>query len=400
MPLLVSPMNSLNPTIVENRAAHPETVTVIELPRKKGASSRLPAIQILRGIAAALVVFHHSSGVVAMHNAHSSWIINSRLHIIGAAGVDIFFVISGFIMCYTTLEKGGAKDAAAFLRKRTLRIYPLYWFWTSVLLSIALSKLVRFSHSHEASFFISSYLLIPAFNGFDFHPFLDQGWTLSFEMLFYIVFSVGLWLNCRQSILTFLSASFVGLFVLSQFLPAGSGSKYLLSNTLIVEFLFGVVLAKLFLRTRAKPPRELIQNWAPIALTTLGSALLLSTALIHRTDAAFLIAGPWRFAFWGIPSALIVFGFATWNQKLTHPGLVYLGDASYSTYLCHIFFLGAFRLALERSSVMRNLPIDAEIVVLTVFTVLFTLPAYQWIELPLTSLLSLTSASRRVRLCP
>jgi len=389
-------MNSANRAICTDRSAQPEILTVIEAPRKEEAPRKLPAIQILRGLAAVLVVFHHSSVLVATHNVHPSWVVDSRLNIIGAAGVDIFFVISGFIMYYTTIQKKGIRNAAGFLRKRTLRIYPLYWFWTSMLLLVALSKLAQPAHTHDARFVLSSYLLIPVFNGKNFDPFLYQGWTLSFEMLFYCVFALGIWINCRKSILVFLSASFTGMFVVSLFLPPGGGAKYLFSNTVIIEFLFGVALAQLFLRTGKKTPPKLLRKGGPVVLMALGSGLLLSTVLIPTAQMGLFIWGPWRFVVWGIPSALIVLGFVTWKRSFTHPALVYLGDASYSTYLAHIFVLSAFRLALEHASILRRVAVDPEIVVVMVVTILLTLPTYQWIERPLTSLARSTSARERL----
>jgi peptidoglycan/LPS O-acetylase OafA/YrhL len=109
-----------------------------------------------------------------------------------------------------------------------------------------------------------------------------------------------------------------------------------------------------------------------------------------------LIQSPWRFAFWGLPSALIVAGFVFRNQRTTSRVLVFLGDASYSTYLVHAFVLGAFlRLVTPRIGVLHVLPADVEIVAVAVFTIMVTLPAYQWIEKPLTSFLrSVTSPGR------
>jgi exopolysaccharide production protein ExoZ len=395
-------MKPLNLEIVENapKQSQPDGDAIVDSPNSRSGPGKLPTIQILRGIAAALVVFHHLSGVVPTHIGHPSWFANNRLPLIGAAGVDIFFVISGFIMFYTTTQKSGRMDAGVFLLKRTLRIYPLYWFWTSVLLLVALSKLVPMNHTHDIDFFVSSYLLIPAFNGLTFHPFLDQGWTLSFEMLFYCIFSLSIWLSTRRSILIFLASSFVGLSLLSLIFPQGSGIKYLLSNTLIVEFLFGVALAKLFLLAPHGTRRKPISTWVPVALVALGVTLLLSTTLIHPTDDTWLTLSRWRFIFWGIPSALIVFGFASVNQKLTNPGLVLLGDASYSTYLAHVFLLRALRLSFEHSSTLRTLPADVELVIATVLTIFVTVLTYLWVERPLTAVLqaALGQRSGRARL--
>lgn len=388
-------MNSFPQVLVETRSLRSKAIAITPPIARKSGPPKLPAIQILRAFAAALVVFHHFSGVIAGHNRHHSWILASRLPQVGAAGVDIFFVISGFIMFYTTTQRSGGSDARAFLFKRTLRIYPLYWFWSTVLFLIVWSKPFRGLRTPALSVLLGSYLLFPVFNGHDFHPFLDQGWTLSFEMLFYGVFSLAIWLSLRRAILPFLTGCSIALLLLSALLPSTSGMKYLLSNTLIIEFLFGVFIAKLLLRRKGQAEQRPIPLWVPVTLTAFGAVLLASTSFVHTADRTFFVSGPWRFMFWGVPSALVVSGFATWNQKLTHPLLVYLGDASYTTYLGHTLLLGAFRVALERFGVLRALPVDLEIILAVTATIALTVPAYQWIERPLMSSLSVGPGSRR-----
>jgi exopolysaccharide production protein ExoZ len=368
-----------------------------EQPRsRKSETRKLPAVQVLRGIAAAIVVFHHAGGVIPAEAAQRSWILRNHVTLIGAAGVDIFFVISGFIMFYTHGHVGGRREAGSFLWKRALRIYPLYWLWTSVLILIAASHLVAVNHIHGIGFFVCSYLLIPVFNGFNFHPFLDQGWTLSFEMLFYLVFAAGIWLNLQRSLLSFLAGSLAAVLVLSHFLPAGSGVRYLFSNTLVVEFLFGVGLAKV-LQTTERASRRISHSWLPVGLAVLGSVLLLST-LFLPVASEDLIQSPWRFAFWGLPSTLIVSCFVFWNQGATSSALVFMGDASYSTYLVHTFILGGIlRFVTPLIGATQFLPADVELVGVAVFTIALTLPAYRWIERPLISLLRLAASPGRSR---
>jgi peptidoglycan/LPS O-acetylase OafA/YrhL len=204
-------------------------------------------------------------------------------------------------------------------------------------------------------------------------------------MLFYCIFSLWICANRRQPIVPFMAACFTVLFLLSSVLPEGSGIRYLLSNTLIVEFLFGVGLAKIFLQIYERTGPQRTPPWASIGLIALGCTLLFGTTLIHTTDE-ILLSSQWRFVFWGVPSGLIVLGFASCNRGLTNPAMVYLGDASYSTYLAHAFFVRGFGIAIERSSELRSVPADAEIAVATLITVLLTLLAYRWLEQPLTAL--------------
>lgn len=192
-------------------------------------STRLESIQILRGIAASMVVFHHFTAAVMDYAHANSMVVQSGIGRLGACGVDIFFVISGFIMVYTTREKDGAREAISFLRKRVLRIYPLYWIWTSVILIIWLTGIGLRAHLYGIRFIVGSYLLFPVANGDHFHPLLDQGWTLSFEMLFYLIFACVLCLSYKKVRLLILLVMFVAVYVIGGYLPSGSGIRYLFS---------------------------------------------------------------------------------------------------------------------------------------------------------------------------
>jgi len=147
-------MTSLKRDGLDSRTGPDISAGMQNQPRPDKCKTRkLPAVQVLRGIAAAMVVFHHAGAVIPAADAQRSWILRSHLTLIGAAGVDIFFVISGFIMFYTHGHVGGSREAGLFLWKRALRIYPPYWLWTSVLILIAASHLVAVNHIHGAVFF-------------------------------------------------------------------------------------------------------------------------------------------------------------------------------------------------------------------------------------------------------
>jgi exopolysaccharide production protein ExoZ len=161
-------------------SAQPQPMTV---PRK---NSRVTSVQVLRGVAAALVVMHHFSQSVEMYSRQKFLIVSSGLGALGSVGVDLFFVISGFIMIYTTRDRLGVHDALTFFGKRARRVYPLYWMWTTVLLSLVVGRIALRGHTYPAEYIAASYLLVPMFNESNGNslPLLWQGWTLSFEMLF------------------------------------------------------------------------------------------------------------------------------------------------------------------------------------------------------------------------
>ncbi|MEG8039988.1 acyltransferase [Sphingomonas sp. LR60] len=139
-------------------------------------------IQYLRAVAALMVVFHHARNPLAGG-------FNPLLgYTIGEAGVDIFFVISGFIM----LTIGVKEQVGTFISRRLVRIYPLYWIACFLTLFVLIaSKKENLFVGHV----IKSFLLIPYYNpihGGEIWPILVPGWTLSYELFFYGIFAIGL----------------------------------------------------------------------------------------------------------------------------------------------------------------------------------------------------------------
>jgi exopolysaccharide production protein ExoZ len=340
---------------------------------------RLPSVQALRGVAASLVVYHHLARLFRAGNPSPSWIYRCGLGNLGACGVDIFFVISGFIMVYTTVGKAGTRDALTFLERRIRRIYPLYWVWTSLLLALWLMGIAKLGgvdqrQLYSISYLFKSYLLIPTLNGQYFDPLLAPGWTLCFEMFFYLLFSCSILLGLRSGKLPFLAVAFSVLAPLSMFVPGG-GLAYLVSDPIIIEFLYGVLAAELLLHvnnTRLRFTRGL-----PIALMTIGAAALLCTVKLQNPDHL-------RFFSYGIPALCIVFG-ATMLGPMPAPRLlVYLGDCSYSIYLTHGFFVMVYASALKHSPAFNRLPPDGVILLAGAITIALSSFSYGLVEKPLT----------------
>jgi exopolysaccharide production protein ExoZ len=226
------------------------------------------------------------------------------------AGVDIFFVISGFIMWVTTAAKP-AITAAHFYMDRVIRIVPLYWFLTVIALAI-----VTVTPAHLAA----SLLFIPYPTQAGFAPALLPGWTLMYEMFFYLLFGAAIKLSrgglVRRAGLI-LSALAVLVLVGRFVRPQGIFAFY--TNAVIAEFAFGIGLGILFqFRQTATHP-----FWA--LGTVLGTAML---ALSFVTDM-----GP-RIIAYGVPATLIVGGVVFGSWPRLRP-LEALGNWSYSLYLSH-----------------------------------------------------------------
>ena len=158
-------------------------------------------VQFLRFIAAMLVVVYHATPHVRDAGADPGWFF-SFAEAAGFAGVDIFFVISGFIMAHTTATSAGPADAWAFLRRRIARIYSGYWPF--FLIALGVFWWVNPVHLHEAALARSA-VLWPA-NVL----LIAVSWTLVFEMVFYLLFTLLIAARLQQARLC-LAALFAGI---------------------------------------------------------------------------------------------------------------------------------------------------------------------------------------------
>jgi exopolysaccharide production protein ExoZ len=285
-------------------------------------------IQALRAVAALLVVLLHAFETwgervdpaapgVAWEN--------------GAAGVDIFFIISGFVMVISSRRL--LDQAAAwliFLRHRVVRIVPLYWLLTTAkILAVVVFGGVVLRTGLDFNFVAGSYLFLPVTDSAGhFRPVLPVGWTLTYEFLFYLLFAAALAMRVDVLGVIFPGLGLIAIAALArtEAWPAWT----ILFDTIVVEFVFGVMLAKWTLRGFRLPP-------AMAAVFILfGFGLILILPMISENA---------RVLTWGVPAFVIVAGAVSLEQFVAPAlprWLLTLADASYSIYLSHGFVLPAF----------------------------------------------------------
>ncbi len=301
------------------------------------------SIQALRFVAALLVVCVHASHAVFFYNG-SCGVLCRGVADVGRCGVDIFFVISGFII--TTTGRGLAPGE--FIAKRARRLLPLYLLlgapWVVVL---AISKGATWRD------WLASVLLWPATDRMT-APALPVGWTLCFEVLFYAAFAAVLW---RRRILWLVGAVFVAALVLR---PLGAPFQFI-GSPLILEFLAGVALTYL-------PPWRPALLLVPLAAIGLWIGAAYDLPPMNRLGVDELIGrSAWfRVAAIGLPCAVIVWG--TLQLRMREGVLTRLGDASYALYLVHVSI--ATGAAFLFAGVLR-LPSAVAIVVTVATSVLF-----------------------------
>lgn len=150
---------------------------------------KLDGLEALRGIAAMVVVLHHAFGIVALPQNYNT-ILLGNLFSPGHLGVDVFFVLSGFVIAYSN-QKGGRPphEISLYALRRLARIFPIYWFACLIFFPLYFA----FSRSAEADFspsrVVGNLLLFPSHQ----NPIIGVAWTLQFELMFYLLFIPLLW---------------------------------------------------------------------------------------------------------------------------------------------------------------------------------------------------------------
>ena len=289
-------------------------------------------VQVLRAMAAIAVVLSHL--VLFEKKYLPGGTLFPAAFEFGQAGVDLFFVISGYIMTATTINRfGSARFANIFLSRRVLRIYPIYWLYLAIIIIVWIynPSLMNGNSKTQPDLF-ASFTLMPHQNG----HLLLVSWTLSFEMFFYLVFAALIALLPSRRLGLALLA-WAGVTVVGQVLLQPTRHQPLLNlalNPLVLEFIAGAAIALLLPRLSPK--------WGPWLLGLGFLVLATGTTVLLGQGQAFPV-GWARVLIFGSAAALIHTGCVQLEPRLHRfvPGwLVLLGDASYSIYLSHLLTIG------------------------------------------------------------
>jgi exopolysaccharide production protein ExoZ len=281
----------------------------------------MPTIQVLRAFAAYLVVFVHLAPLVIMAGGAEdsfNW---------GYAGVDLFFVISGFIMVYTTSRR--ETQPWDFFAHRIARVVPLYWLLTLVVFAGALflPSLFQATQANVAQL-IKSLFFVPfqKDNGLV-QPIVFVGWTLNYEMFFYAIFAFCLFIKPRLVSLSLLFA-ILTLLVLFKILwqPTALEVKFF-TDPFLLEFAMGAALCLALVYL----PLKNTSRWPLVILGAIAaSSFVWMTRL--SPDISHVLS-------MGVPASILVFVAVMLDRtRIRWPdALILLGDASYSIYLTHFF---------------------------------------------------------------
>jgi len=247
----------------------------------------------------------------------------------GVVGVDLFFLISGFVMTHVALSGArGGPAARRFIYNRAARIYPVYWAVTLLLMILYAGKLYFFDEATPFPNPLATFLLTPS----NYYPLVPVGWTLVHEMYFYVVFALFVFWSAPK--LSQLLAGWAALILAALFFGAFSANAWtkIAFNPLTFEFIAGAVIA-LMMR------RSVTQLAGPAIIA--GIALFAVEVLFFADRLYPSVMGQFalRAAIFTPPFALILYGAAALERTGASPAPKWLrrtGDASYSLYLIHV----------------------------------------------------------------
>lgn len=325
-------------------------------------------LQVIRAIAAMMVVLNHFWGPVF------GWVFKG----IGGMGVDIFFVLSGFLMVYT---QNDSKGPLRFFCDRVKRIYPLYII---VSIPLILANIPVAQHYN----FVANFLLLPEINDFRARMANAPTWTLVYEMIFYVMFSFTLTFSRNKNF----AAMFVSTLIIASITTSGSlginddrrgwvNLGFILQDPLMLNFAAGCLYALIYPKLRA-----LISIKTPLFYITTFALLYIGL---------FSLSGNPRIISFGLPAFIIII-IAT--LSVSGKGIISnfmhtLGDASYSIYVSHIYFAHLMNDVVIKNNNDKNISIAMSFLLITISIIVGVFIHYK-VEKPIIRRLKQYSKSR------
>lgn len=337
--------------------------------------NKIEVIQVIRGIAAISVVFYHCKTNLTASDSFKEtldWLFNS-----GAAGVDIFFVLSGFVMVYSIENNIDEKKISSinFLLRRVIRIWPTYLFLSLIYLMIQ-HYLGEVKNEINFKLIVKSVLFLPTASDDPPHygyPLLSVGWSLNYEMYFYCIFALSLlWKKYRYWFFFsfFIASLFLFPWIIKNtysFNPNAGvyfENTYLnfMTNPIIWEFAVGALIGIIYINKYLyQTIQRYTPNWIPYAVLVF---------VVWQFVSGF--RGGHGITNWGISAILLIVVSVFYFSAKKYPQrLIFLGEISYSLYLVHLPVQLLLRLIFE----LNDLPMFQQGQSMLFLTVLVSLLA-------------------------
>lgn len=358
-------------------------------------ANRLESLEVARGIAATAVAFHHLTLEMAepKYFGHSPW---GSILFPGYHGVDFFFVLSGFIICYVHWEDIGRPSAVLrYAWRRVLRIVPPYWLVTGFVATVyLLAPDLGASYKHDPLRVLTSLLLLPVGN----EPVLAVGWTLIYEAFFYILFGLIIW-QPRLRLFLFPAWLLVIAIAIGHKSPTPA---FAITAPVNLLFMMGIAAATIHRRRRLRCP--LVWVGAGISAVSAVCAMeIIFTPRFGGVGTFFDIRDYGSPLVIGLASSAIILGLASWESQrprnIRRP-LRMIGAASYSMYLTHGVVISFGLTVLFK---LRGwFPIDASLTILILICLALAGAILFWktVEAPLLRRLRTTTVKRFAQVAP
>lgn len=330
-------------------------------------------LHLLRVIAALGVVYFHTTSDAGLG---LDWDVGSR-------GVDVFFVISGFIIAYI-----GTSKPEQFFRRRLIRVVPFYWAATLVVFAVVtVAPHVFRTTTSSVPHLVASLLFIPHELKGEMMPTLLLGWSLNFEMFFYVLFAMALGISQKYSPLV--CVGWIVAFVVAiHTVASGNAITDFYARPIVLEFCYGIGVFYLVSWCSARKDRlALLGALRGVLLLVLAGSLVALNVLeqYYRDEIPrYLIAGiP---SFFIVASALLlerIWGITTNNR------LIYLlGEASYIIYLVHPYIIfTVLRVVVKDASALPSPVLAGLIAGLLALTSAIAIAIHVWFEKPVMAYL-------------
>jgi len=338
---------------------------------------RLDSLQLLRGVAAfAVLVFH----VCTLSTDYAGSVFYAPFTRIGEAGVDLFFVISGFVMSTTTYDNFDTPGTPRrFAIHRLSRIYPPYWILSAFLFLYYIYNPTGVNSKQGGVNITASFLLAPSSK----IPLLPVAWTLVHEMFFYTVFFLALCFVARRWFgwMLFGWATLIIANLLVQQLGLCEGLALFLLHPFNLEFIAGAAIGLAF--------RYRVDLFKPYSRISVGAAIVMFCGVavfLQNFPTSEALSVTWRVVWFGIPALLLVAGSIDlqvsrqgWRGVFTR-----MGDYSYSLYLVHILIIHfAYRVITRKFGITLNFSSNAFLAIVLIVTCIFASKLYyRFIEKP------------------
>lgn len=329
-------------------------------------------LQIFRGIASLLVLLYHINGNVS--TIFPGKFFFSGIFFFGYTGVDFFFVLSGFIIFYSSKRILEKKKYITFIKHRLTRIYPVYWIIAGGILFFQLILPSFFREHFDFTFtnIISTFFLFPE------HIMLNGvSWSLSYELYFYFIFIFIFifsfsWLNAPYYIIGVYCSAIIFITIM---MP--TNHKFVFSP-LILDFFLGLIVLPIskfaFVQHKGK--------W----ILLIGCTFFFTAIMLVYNNYVVVESEIKRVIFYGLPCFLIVLGafkYETENDIKPIKLFVILGDMSYSLYLIHLPIVVSFLKIISILSISNEILINFCCIVCIFFILSIVFLFHKAVEKPI-----------------